>query len=1329
MAHEAVSLPVPARSANAYTSPGYYVVDQTGGAVSGPYPTPSVAFANLNGGVSVQYLDAPRTGELLQGWPPELHTVVGHDHTQGDQMTYSEADLLRAMASTQDAEKQRQLMGALENVRSQRHQASAGRSEMGAPGGLGSVATERAPFLIHNGAFGSSSRTDWLADMAPTDEGMTEHMLTMGSRFFLGCHPEVKSDPVEYMTQALGVARVAASQFSDIERAVGIFMNHAASLNRVDMNKVAVDELLPWGAPPEILPPVASDYLGEESADKNPNKNVNPPGDDPPGLGNGASGRPGTTSAFNYLSSHEGMSEFLFDEEGPTPEELAQASGPGNLNQQYGAPVGSQDATPEPNDDGALSGTMRGNMPILATVRTAAGDESDGEYKYIKHRPDAKDSEGQPAPWVIVQKDTGKELSAHTTREKAIEAFKAMEWHKHSSQLFVANQYIKKDGDQWVITQKGTGKILSHHNSEEEAEKAFAAMEWHKHGGSLRVVAFLKQGHTSNAILGSRAFSPQPTTYDEYLSRLAPGSAAVSREFYSGSMAAISPSATDPSVPSWGARQRQGANEEFLNPQAFQNATEDGSTPIRPQSDGYNPEDTWLQSGEAAHDIDHLIPQTDLVATFDNITDFPETGPTGVPSTRREAASSYRGDPFWMVAKYPGRCGHSNCDDLIRKGDRIFYYPKTKTAYVGKHAEAAAADFASAVADEDAYNGYMASLRVGARSTPATDVLADEYLQVNSDRHDSLDPAYKSRNRHIAPSTFISYHLHGKRKQYAGSYLKRLNDKLDAMADRGEVHRVTTENGSQAFCGHPDHAEVREASLRTSRKAEGAYTAALKMVPEHLQILRDHITPLDTEERRERYRSGDFPRANLVKDLDKRYRWDLFHGSHVYDVLGPYSHGYDDTHIDSALKTIVPPLGQDRTAALHTAMRWSPASGMAGSGIGVGDPYGEFSPTHTYNPIGWDVFDAKPHPGSVAIVAGSPVQLHGKMDPSGLLVHIRDENGNHQTVDKRSLGTLRHEARRRSGADVQVKRRSDGDYAIDDDGHPVAYRKGENEAEEMKDWVEDHPFSHRASPKPKEYREETGFETGGNGYGVPGAYEPDRSLYAESPQGQADDTQGYEQAYSSGRPIDYSGTGEDVLGTVPVQGYLYDDDHPNGEMWPWEQEPIGSPPRGAADVAGVPTPGMVSAQVTGNSWPQPEVTKNARLDAFRASVAQKVAAGALLPRPSRMSQEQFVEHMRTHHGIQGSPEVLEALEKAHNIQHDLEMPTGHYWGPEHTHESRGGGPSVGVVGTDIPAWVTPAWVTPDPVTAPPAYDQMQLFAARGLMRPFEGANRELLGRS
>jgi len=102
-----------------------------------------------------------------------------------------------------------------------------------------------------------------------------------------------------------------------------------------------------------VLPQLStSEYTGPDSADQNTDKNTEPPHDQVPGLDN-VRVLVRSCPASSLLSSHPHMSEFLFDS--PTPEELAAASGPGNLNQQYGAPATSQDATSEPNDDGALS--------------------------------------------------------------------------------------------------------------------------------------------------------------------------------------------------------------------------------------------------------------------------------------------------------------------------------------------------------------------------------------------------------------------------------------------------------------------------------------------------------------------------------------------------------------------------------------------------------------------------------------------------------------------------------------------------------------------------------------------------------------------------------------------------------------------------------------------------------------------------------------------------------------------------------------------------------------------------------------------------------------
>jgi len=45
-------------------------------------------------------------------------------------------------------------------------------------------------------------------------------------------------------------------------------------------------------------------------------------------------------------------------------------------------------------------------------------------------------------------------------------------------------QYIKERDGKWVILQKGTGKVLSHHDTREKAIAAFKAMMAHKHGSA-----------------------------------------------------------------------------------------------------------------------------------------------------------------------------------------------------------------------------------------------------------------------------------------------------------------------------------------------------------------------------------------------------------------------------------------------------------------------------------------------------------------------------------------------------------------------------------------------------------------------------------------------------------------------------------------------------------------------------------------------------------------------------------------------------------------------------------------------------------------------------
>ena len=67
-------------------------------------------------------------------------------------------------------------------------------------------------------------------------------------------------------------------------------------------------------------------------------------------------------------------------------------------------------------------------------------------------------------------------------------------------------------------------------------------------------------------------------------------------------------------------------------------------------------------------------------------------------------AKSYSGDPYWLTAKFNGPS--SNKDGTpIKRGDRIFYYPRGRQSFVGAEAEAASADFQSCAMDEAFANG------------------------------------------------------------------------------------------------------------------------------------------------------------------------------------------------------------------------------------------------------------------------------------------------------------------------------------------------------------------------------------------------------------------------------------------------------------------------------------------------------------------------------------------------------------------------------------------------------------------------------------------------
>ena len=79
----------------------------------------------------------------------------------------------------------------------------------------------------------------------------------------------------------------------------------------------------------------------------------------------------------------------------------------------------------------------------------------------------------------------------------------------------------------------------------------------------------------------------------------------------------------------------------------------------------------------------------------------------------------------------------------------------------------------------------------------------------------------------------------------------------------------------------------------------------VKVTREHVAYLRRRIAPLDTDTRRRQYLDGQYPRAELVTDADRRYRWDLYFASRAgIDADLPYT----DTQLDTALRAVIAPL-------------------------------------------------------------------------------------------------------------------------------------------------------------------------------------------------------------------------------------------------------------------------------------------------------------------------------------------------------------------------------------------------------------------------------------
>ena len=82
----------------------------------------------------------------------------------------------------------------------------------------------------------------------------------------------------------------------------------------------------------------------------------------------------------------------------------------------------------------------------------------------------------------------------------------------------------------------------------------------------------------------------------------------------------------------------------------------------------------------------------------------------------------------------------------------------------------------------------------------------------------------------------------------------------------------------------------------------------MKIRNDHLAYIREQIAGVlhHAPDLPERYRAGDFARADKVRDLNTRYRWDLFFMAGLTSWACREVYNYaDDRHIDTALRAIV----------------------------------------------------------------------------------------------------------------------------------------------------------------------------------------------------------------------------------------------------------------------------------------------------------------------------------------------------------------------------------------------------------------------------------------
>jgi hypothetical protein len=81
----------------------------------------------------------------------------------------------------------------------------------------------------------------------------------------------------------------------------------------------------------------------------------------------------------------------------------------------------------------------------------------------------------------------------------------------------------------------------------------------------------------------------------------------------------------------------------------------------------------------------------------------------------------------------------------------------------------------------------------------------------------------------------------------------------------------------------------------------------MRFTKQIIEQMKELIEPHDTLERSEAYVNGNIPRYELVKDINRRYRFDLYYATRAWRAI-PDGFKHTDEHLHTALKTFIPDL-------------------------------------------------------------------------------------------------------------------------------------------------------------------------------------------------------------------------------------------------------------------------------------------------------------------------------------------------------------------------------------------------------------------------------------